>query len=151
MTVDRNLTQITSSIVMAYVLNNSIPSEDVGGLVIRVHGALARLGEGPQEAATEKATPAVNPKKSVFPEYIVCLEDGKRFKSMKRHLSASHGLTPAEYRQKWGLPADYPVVAPDYAAVRSGLALGLGLGRQKKAEPPSAPAKRKGDRKTGAV
>ncbi|MCX5516324.1 MucR family transcriptional regulator [Kaistia algarum] len=143
MTENRALTEITSSIVAAYVSNNSVSASAIGQLVGQVYGALARLGAAAEEPEAEKPKPAVNPKKSVFPDHIVCLEDGKKFKSLKRHLRVSFGLSPEDYREKWGLPADYPMVSPNYAAERSSLALKLGLGRKAGAVAPAAPVKRK--------
>ena len=120
------LTELTAEIVSAYVANNSVPPENLPELIARVHTAVARLGATP---APEPPTPAVNPKRSVFPDYIVSLENGRKFKSMKRHLGLL-GMTPAEYRAKWGLPRDYPMAAPNYAAARSELAKKAGLGRK---------------------
>jgi len=140
MTDDLALTEIASSIVAAYVAHNSVRADALGALIGQVHGALSRLGAAQEQPEAEKQKPAVNPKKSVFPEHIICLEDGKKFKMMKRHLASSYGLTPAAYREKWGLPDDYPIVAPNYAAARSALALKLGLGRKPAAV---APVKRK--------
>ncbi|TGT92495.1 transcriptional regulator, partial [bacterium M00.F.Ca.ET.155.01.1.1] len=96
--------------------------------------ALGRVGGSSEQPSAEKQKPAVNPKRSVHDDYIVCLEDGKKFKSLKRHLSTDHGLTPDEYRAKWGLPADYPMVAPSYSATRSALAKSSGLGRKPAAD-----------------
>ncbi|WP_292371737.1 MucR family transcriptional regulator [Mesorhizobium sp.] len=98
------------------------------------HGALSRPEGCPTESEKRAQAPAVNPKRSVFPDYIICLEDGKKFKSLKRHLDVHYGMTPDEYREKWGLKSDYPMVAPNYAAARSELAKSMGLGR-KAAEP----------------
>ena len=97
-----------------------------------MHQALARTHNGAAGSETEPLKPAVNPKKSVFPDYIVCLEDGKKFKSLKRHLRTHYDLSPEEYREKWGLAADYPMVAPNYAAARSALAKRMGLGQQRR-------------------
>lgn len=131
------LLQRTAEIVGAYVKNNRIPMSELPNVVADVSTALNRLSN-PPEPEVEKPTPAVNPKRSVFPEYIICLDDGLKFKSLKRHIMTSYGLTPDQYREKWGLPSDYPMVAPDYAAQRSELARKIGLGR--KAEPVAAPA-----------
>jgi len=138
----RALTDITSSIVAAYVSHNSLPADAIAPLVAQVHDALSRLTAEAPEAVAEKPKPAVNPKRSVFPDFIICLEDGKKFKSMKRHLS-SFGLTPDQYREKWDLPADYPMVAPAYAAARSELAKRSGLGRKPAATAPAATTRRK--------
>ncbi len=127
--IDRNLVlQLTAHIVSAYVAKNSLPSALLPDVIASISTTIERLAEAPleEEAAPQ---PAVNPKRSIQQDHLVCLEDGKRFKSLKRHLSTHHGMTPEEYRAKWGLPADYPMVAPDYAAARSELARTLGLGR----------------------
>ena len=125
--------ELAASIVSAYVGNNHVAVVDLPAVIASVFGALTSLGSSvpapPKEAAPQ--TPAVSVKKSVTPEYIICLEDGKQFKSMKRHLATKFGLTPDEYRRKWGLPSDYPMVAAAYATRRSELALSLGLGRKR--------------------
>ena len=100
-----------------------------------MHGALQRVDKGEVEVVVEPLKPAVPPKKSVMPDYIVCLEDGKKFKSLKRHLRTQYNLSPEAYREKWGLPADYPMVAPNYAAARSALAKEMGLGQQRRRTP----------------
>lgn len=139
------LIELTTDIVAAYVSNNPVPVTELPGLIANVHLALLQQAATPAQEDSEPKKPAVPIKKSVTPDYIVCLEDGKQFKSLKRHLSTHHGLTPDEYRTKWGLPADYPLVAPNYAAARSALAKSMGLGRKPKPaeEPPAAPARRK--------
>ena len=121
------LLELTTRIVAAHVSNNAIPAADMAALIATVHQALATLG--PEEPAP-KPEPAVPIKQSVKPEYIVCLEDGKKNKMLKRHLKARHNMTPAEYRERWELPRDYPLVAPNYAATRSKLAKKIGLGRK---------------------
>ncbi len=126
-----NFTELTAEIVAAYVANNSVPAGNLSDLIATVHEAVAGLGS-PAAPVAVAQTPAVNPKKSVHADYIVCLEDGKRFKSLKRHLMTHYNLTPEEYRSKWGLPHDYPMVAPNYAAQRSDLAKKMGLGRKAK-------------------
>ena len=131
------LTELTASIVSAYVANNPVPAANLAELIATVHSAVVRLPRE-QEPVVEPLVPAVNPKRSVHGDYIICLEDGKKFKSLKRHLMSSYGLTPDEYRTKWGLPHDYPMVAPNYSAARSQLAKALGLGRK-----PAAKAKTK--------
>jgi predicted transcriptional regulator len=151
---DELLTELTAEIVSAYVANNAVQADNLPELIASVHSAVVGLGAPP---VPEPPTPAVNPKRSVFPDYIVSLEDGRTFKSMKRHL-ALLGMTPDEYRAKWGLPRDYPMVAPSYAAARSELAKKSGLGRKaapKKAKasvktkaPRAAPAKARRRRKT---
>lgn len=139
------LIDLTADVVSAYVSNNPVPVAELPSLISNVHSALQQQTAAPAQEASESQKPAVPIKKSVTPDYIVCLEDGKQFKSLKRHLSTHHGLTPDEYRAKWGLPADYPLVAPNYAAARSALAKSMGLGRKPKPveEPPAAPARRK--------
>ena len=129
--MDAELIALTSQIVSAYVSKNPLQASDLPSLIGNVHLSLKSLGQpqAPAEVPTE-LKPAVPVKKSVTPDYIVCLEDGKRLKMLKRHLSSSYDMTPDEYRTKWGLPADYPMVAPNYAKARSDLALKLGLGRK---------------------
>jgi predicted transcriptional regulator len=135
---------LTADIVSAYVRNNSIASGDLPAFIGSIHAALRKSSSGPaREPAPEPQKPAVPIKKSVMPDHIVCLEDVKKFKSLRRHLKTAHGLTPAEYRKKWGLEADYPIVAPEYAATRSALAKSAGLGSKRDAAEPapvSAPA-----------
>lgn len=135
------LVELTADLVSAYVSNNPVPVSDLSALIAQVHDTLKNLGgtavETPQQ---EKPAPAISVRKSVTPDYIVCLEDGKKFKSLKRHLATHHGITPEEYRARWNLPADYPMVAPAYAAARSQLARQMGLGRKKPET--AAPAKR---------
>ena len=134
--------ELTADIVAAYVSNNPVPANELPSLIASVSASLSGLEQKP---AVEQAplVPAVNPKRSVHDDHIVCLEDGKKFKSLKRHIATHHGLSPDEYRAKWGLPADYPMVAPGYSAARSALAKTMGLGRKPKAQPePVAPAKR---------
>jgi len=122
------LITLTSDIVAAHVSNNSVSVDEVATLIQNVYGALASLGVAP--AAEEKPEPAVSVRASVKSDHIVCLEDGKKMKMLKRHLMTDHGMTPAEYRTRWGLPADYPMVAPDYAEKRRALAKEIGLGRK---------------------
>ncbi len=121
------LLEHTTRIVAAHVAKNPIAVTDVPGLIATVHQALAALG--PEEPAA-KPTPVVPIKQSVKPEYIVCLDDGKKLKMLKRHLKTAYNMTPAEYRERWGLPSDYPMVAPNYAKKRSELAKKIGLGRK---------------------
>ena len=127
---DPALIDLAAEIVSAYVSNNSVPSGELPSLIAEVHRALSSTQQGVVKPEPEPLRPAVNPKKSVFPDYIVCLEDGKKFKSLKRHLQSHYDMTPEEYRAKWGLPADYPMVAPNYSATRSRLARDNGLGRK---------------------
>jgi predicted transcriptional regulator len=127
-----NLVELATGIVSAYVSNNSVRISELPALIVEVHRALSgtHAVAGPPEP--EPLTPAVNPRRSVFPDHIVCLEDGKRFKSLKRHLRTHHDLAPEEYRQKWGLAHDYPMVAPNYASARSALAKKMGLGQKRR-------------------
>ena len=127
-----SLIDLAADIVSAYVSNNTVPAAELPALIANVHRALAGTNQGMTVAEPEPLKPAVNPKKSVFPDHIVCLEDGKKFKSLKRHLRTHYDLSPEEYRDKWGLPADYPMVAPNYAAARSALAKKMGLGQQRR-------------------
>ena len=124
------LIELTADVVAAYVSNNPVPAGDLPNLIADIHAALGRVGGAAETPAADKQKPAVNPKRSVHDDYIVCLEDGKRFKSLKRHLMTHYGLTPDQYREKWGLDASYPMVAPTYAAARSQLAKKMGLGPQ---------------------
>ncbi len=129
--MDAEIIVLTSQIVSAYVSKNSLQASDLPALISSVYQSLKSLDQ--PQAAVEAAVdlkPAVPVRKSVTPEYIICLEDGKKLKMLKRHLSSSYGMTPDEYRAKWGLPSDYPMVAPNYAKARSDLALKLGLGRK---------------------
>jgi predicted transcriptional regulator len=124
--------ELTADIVSAYVSNNSVSASDIPSLINQVHAALMRVSSGQSEAPAEPLKPAISVKKSITPEYIVCLEDGKKFKSLKRHLRTQYNMTPEQYRDKWGLPPDYPMVAPNYAAARSQLAKQMGLGQQRR-------------------
>ena len=123
---------LTANIVSAYLSNNPTPASEIPNLISQVHSALTRVSSGRSEAPAEPAKPAVSLKKSINPDYLVCLEDGKRFKSLKRHLRTQYDMTPEQYRDKWGLPADYPMVAPNYAVARSQLAKKMGLGQQRR-------------------
>ena len=122
--------ELTASIVSAYLSNNPTQASEIPNLISQVHAALMRVSSGRPETPLEPAKPAVSVKKSMTPEYLVCLEDGKRFKSLKRHLRTQYNMTPEQYRDKWGLPPDYPMVAPNYAVARSQLAKKMGLGQQ---------------------
>jgi predicted transcriptional regulator len=124
--------KLTAEIVSAYVSNNSVPSVDLPALIGQVHSALSRVSNGQSETSLEPPKPAVAVKKSITPDHIVCLEDGTKFKSLKRHLRTQYGMTPEQYREKWALPPDYPMVAPNYAAARSHLAKQMGLGQQRR-------------------
>ncbi|WP_407048095.1 MucR family transcriptional regulator [Methyloraptor flagellatus] len=131
--VSSNLIDLAADIVSAYVANNTVSSGDLPSLIADVYAALQRTSSGvTPEPQPEPLKPAVPVKKSVTPDYIVCLEDGKKFKSLKRHLRTQYNMTPEEYREKWGLPADYPMVAPNYAQARSDLAKKMGLGQQRR-------------------
>lgn len=126
------LIALTADIVAAHVSNNSVSVGDVAGLIANVHAALSGLGT-PAEPEAPKQEPAVSIRASVKPDYIVCLEDGKKLKMLKRHLKTAYQMTPDEYRAKWGLAADYPMTAPNYAQQRKDLAVKIGLGRKPKA------------------
>ena len=123
---------LTAEIVSAYVSNNTVASADIPALINQVHAALLRVTSGEAQSPAEPLKPAVPIKKSINPDFIVCLEDGKKFKSLKRHLRTQYTMTPEQYREKWGLPGDYPMVAPNYAAARSQLAKQMGLGQQRR-------------------
>ena len=139
-------TELTADIVSAFVANNAVAIGDLAKVIESVHGALAALGAPVAEPAAERPVPPVSIKKSITADYLISLEDGRQYKSLKRHLSG-RGLTPEQYRTKWGLPADYPMVAPSYAKQRSELAKALGLGRPR-AQP--APAQKRGGRRKAA-
>ncbi|MET0314246.1 MAG: MucR family transcriptional regulator [Hansschlegelia sp.] len=126
-----NYIELAAEIVSAYVSNNSVSTADLPSLINEVHAALSRVSTGVAEPVAEAPKPAVPVKKSVNSDFIVCLEDGKKFKSLKRHLRTQYNMSPEEYREKWGLPSDYPMVAPNYAAARSELAKKMGLGQQR--------------------
>jgi predicted transcriptional regulator len=133
-----------TSIIAAYVANNTIQKENLPTLILDTFNSLARVTR--PEAQVEELKPAAPIKRSVQPDHIICLEDGKKFKSLKRHLMTHYNMTPEDYRQKWGLPPDYPMVAPNYALARSELAKKMGLGRREEpvvAEPAPAAAKGK--------
>jgi predicted transcriptional regulator len=127
-----NSIELAAEIVSAYVSNNSVPASDLPTLLGDVHAAIVRVSNGTAVAAPEAAKPAIAPKKSITNDHIVCLEDGRKFKSLKRHLRTQYNLTPEEYREKWGLASDYPMVAPAYAKARSALAKQMGLGQQRR-------------------
>ena len=127
-----NYIELAADIVSAYVSNNSVSAGELPGLINSVHNALLNVTSGKVEAPAEQLKPVVPVKKSITPDYIICLEDGKKFKSLKRHLRTQYNLSPEDYREKWGLPADYPMVAPNYAAARSQLAKQMGLGQQRR-------------------
>ena len=123
------LLEMTADIVSAYVSNNMVPAEAVPGLIAQVHAALTGITVDPVEEEPEPREPAVPVRKSITPDFLICLEDGRKFKSLKRHLRTKYNMSPEEYRAKWALPKDYPMVAPNYAKARSDLAKQMGLGQ----------------------
>ncbi len=127
-TSSAELLGLTSEIVSAHVANNSVSVSDLPQLIKQVHASLVGASASGADRPAERPQPAVSIKKSVTPDFIVCLEDGKKLKMLKRHLKTAYGMTPSQYRERWGLPADYPMVAPNYAAQRSLLAKKIGLG-----------------------
>lgn len=131
--ITEGLVELTADIVSAYVSNNAVVSGDLPSLINETYDALSKAAAKASQPLTEELNPAVPIKKSVMPDYIICLEDGKKFKSLKRHLRTHYDLTPEDYRDKWNLPHDYPMVAPNYAAARSALAKKMGLGQRRKA------------------
>jgi predicted transcriptional regulator len=129
-----HLVALAADIVCAYVSNNTINAADLPSVIGAVHSALAQAAGGahaPAPVVREELKPAISLKKSITPEYLICLEDGKKFKSLKRHIRTHYNLSPEEYRDKWGLPHDYPMVAPNYAEARSALAKKMGLGTRR--------------------
>src|SRR6267142_2188198 len=126
-----DLVELTAEILSAYVSNNTVVASDLPAIIGEVHEALSKASQRIGPAEREELRPAVALKKSVTPDHIVCLEDGKKFKSLKRHIRTHYNLSPEEYREKWGLPHDYPMVAPNYAAARSQLAKKMGLGTRR--------------------
>ena len=153
-TQDTNFVELAAEIVSAYVSNHNVPTGNLADLIRDVHTALQQSASGGAEPEPEPQEPAVPIRKSVKPDAIICLEDGKAFKALKRHLRTDHNLSPEEYRAKWGLSRDYPMVAPNYAASRSELARKIGLGRGRQgsgataasAEPAASAPKRGGRR-----
>ena len=131
-TPGKSFIDLTAEIVSAYVSNNTTAASDIPALISQVHAALTRVSSGRSETPAEPAKPAVSVKKSMTADYLICLEDGKRFKSLKRHLRTQYNMTPEQYRDKWQLPPDYPMVAPNYAVARSQLAKSMGLGQQRR-------------------
>ena len=123
-----SLLELTSEIVAAHVSNNSVSAGDLPGLIEQVYSTLASVSHGPNVDDDDQPIPAVPVKKSITPDYIICLEDGKKLKMLKRHLKTAYDMTPEEYKERWGLPSDYPMVAPNYAKQRSKLAKKIGLG-----------------------
>jgi len=144
-----NLTSWTADIVSAYVAHNVISGEKLPDFIGSVYAALSKASVQGVEPEKVELAPAVPIKKSLTADYIICLEDGKKFKSLKRHLRTHYDISPEEYREKWGLPRDYPMVAPAYAAARSQLAKSMGLGRRSEAEAPAEPGLTKDHTKRG--
>ena len=128
-----NMIVLVSKIVAGYVSHNNVPPNEITSLVNTVHQALLSISGG-MDYTHRTQEPAIAVKKSITPDYLICLEDGKKFKSLKRHLRTRYNMTPEEYRQKWGLPPDYPMVAPNYATARSNLALAMGLGQKQQGD-----------------
>ncbi len=126
------LIELTADIVSAYVSRNAVAANEVPALIGEIFSALSRAGTSAVATPVEPAKPAVSPKKSITPDYLICLEDGKKFKSLKRHLRTMYNMSPEQYREKWGLASDYPMVAPNYAEARSRLAKEMGLGQKRK-------------------
>lgn len=135
-----NIIELAADIVAAYVSNNPVPSTDLAALIGEVHSALMQVTGAGVSAPAEAPKPAVPVKKSIHPDYLVCLEDGQKFKSLKRHLRSQYNMTPDQYREKWSLPAAYPMVAPSYAKARSDLAKEMGLGQQRRKRRPARAA-----------
>ncbi|MFN3352553.1 MAG: MucR family transcriptional regulator [Brevundimonas sp.] len=123
------LLEMTADIVSAYVSNNSVEAAALPQLIQNIHNVLSQVSHGPVEPEPAPQEPAVSIRKSITPDYLICLEDGRKFKSLKRHLRTKYDMSPEEYRAKWGLPKDYPMVAPNYAKARSDLAKQMGLGQ----------------------
>ena len=130
--VSENFIELAADIVSAYVSNNSVPASDLPILINDIHATLLRVTAGTVVATADAPKPAVPAKKSITNDFIVCLEDGRKFKSLKRHLRTQYNMSPDEYREKWGLAPDYPMVAPSYAKARSNLAKQMGLGQQRR-------------------
>jgi len=126
-----NFIELAADIVSAYVSNNSVPSGELPALINDIHSSLVKIAGGVADIPTETLKPIVSVKRSITPDYLVCLEDGKKFKSLKRHLRTQYNMTPEQYREKWNLAPDYPMVAPNYARERSSLAKKMGLGQQR--------------------
>lgn len=142
--------RLTAQIVAAHIEHNTVQADSLPGLIEKVYLTLRNVGQATAEPA--KPVPAVPVKQSIRPDFIICLEDGKKLKMLKRHLMTAYKMTPAQYRARWGLPADYPMVAPNYAKVRSSLAKQIGLGRKSEAPAPAprAPTRRRGAKAAAA-
>ncbi|MFO1067971.1 MAG: MucR family transcriptional regulator [Geminicoccaceae bacterium] len=153
----QELLTLTTEIVAAFAGNNAVAMNDLPSIISSVYAALSTAGAVKQEPVAEAPVPAVPVRKSIGNDYIICLEDGKKLKMLKRHLASRYQMTPEEYRRRWGLPNDYPMVAPAYAAQRSALAKEIGLGRKPAETPaapvaaPAAPARRVGGRRKAAA
>ena len=147
---NNDLISLTADIVSAHVSNNTVPAGDISALISAVHGAFAALGED-TKPVQEELKPAVSVRSSVKPDYIVCLEDGRKFKMLKRHLHTNYNMSPEDYRAKWGLPRDYPMVAPNYAAQRQDLAKKIGLGRRPVEPQPPQPKASSKARPSGKI
>jgi len=143
----QDLVTLTADVVSAYVSNNTVVRQDVAAMIGEVHDALVKAARNQTMDKVEDLKPAVPVRKSISDEFLICLEDGKKFRSLKRHLMSHYNLTPEEYREKWGLPRDYPMVAPGYAKQRSELAKNMGLGQRKNARAKNARAKNSGAKK----
>ncbi|MFQ5534511.1 MAG: MucR family transcriptional regulator [Sphingomonadales bacterium] len=130
---DRELLSLTTDIVASHVSNNTVAVDELGPLIQQVWEALANTNRQDAEPKPQKPRPAVPIRRSITPDYLICLEDGKKLKMLKRHLKSSYGLNPDEYRERWGLPANYPMVAPNYAERRRTLAKQIGLGKSRRA------------------
>lgn len=136
--VNQDLLGLTAEIVSAHVSNNPVPMADLPSLIHQVHAALTNIGKPAPEPEIKKLEPAVSIKKSITPEYLICLEDGKKLKMLKRHLKTAYSMSPEQYREKWGLPPDYPMVSENYAKRRSDLAKEIGLGTRPRGRPSKA-------------
>ena len=145
-----SIVSLSADIVSAYVSKNPVPISELSSLIASIHRSLLGLGAEQEPAQAESQKPAVSIKKSVQDDFIVCLEDGKKFKTLKRHIGVHYNLTPEAYREKWGLPANYPMVAPGYTATRSALAKKLGLGRKATVPPLSPEPVKRGRKKATA-
>ena len=146
----QDLSALTAEVVTAYVSNHNLRPDDLPGLITEIHIALKRAPAAFSQRNPPPQEPAVPLNKAIMPDYVVCLEDGKKFKSLKRHLSGVHGLTPEDYRAKWGLPRGYPMAAPNYSKSRSALAKQLGLGRKAPAGA-AGPSERPSEHKTASA
>src|SRR5215207_582015 len=132
-TTQTSYVDLAADIVSAYVAKNAVPVAELPALIASVHLALSNTAQGKPEQPQEELRPAVSIKKSITPDYLICLDDGKRFKSLKRHLRTAYNRTPEEYRARWNLPSGYPMVAPNYSQARSALAKSMGLGQKRAA------------------